>query len=60
MFHDIYSHYENKGSKNEGLSLKEICSHFSGLINQLKESYDAWKINLVIRIMFHSLKNNDE
>ena len=59
-FHDIYSQYENQGGKYEDLSLQEICSHFSGLIHQLKESYDAWKVNLVIKIMFHSSKNNDD
>ena len=39
---------------------KDICSHFSKLLNELKESCDVWKINLLAKIVFDFSKDYDE
>ena len=61
--HKVWKH-EIKSDKNKNLSLKGYLKYFilncSELVYQLRESFDAWNINPVNRVVFTSSTETDE
>ena len=56
--------HENQDDKNKNLSLKSYLNFFfsssSELVYQMKESFNAWIINPVNKVVFSSLTETDE
>ena len=63
-FDDIYTENESNGDRHKNLSLFKIfigvCPHFKDLIDNLKRSDNVWEIQLTVKIVFRSSKDNGE